>query len=465
MTLQTLNQYGHDFQVKVLSSLLTHTEFLVNIHDIISEEYFENSAHKWAIKEILRYYDKYHTTPSMDTLKVELQKLDNEVLQIACKEQLKIAYVSSDEDLEYVKEEFTNFCKNQQLKRALMTSVDLLKAGDFDGIRSLVDNALKAGNDKNVGHEYVKDIEERYRESSRNVIPTPWDKINNLLQGGLGNGDFGLIFGNPGGGKSWSLVALGGHAVKTGQTVLHYTLELGEDYVGRRYDAFFCDVDVSKIGFYKDKVEEIIPQLPGKLIIKEFPTGRATISTIESHISKCTNMGMKPDLVIIDYVDLLSSRRKNRERKDEIDDIYTSTKGLAKQLDIPIWSVSQVNRAGAQDDIIEGDKAAGSYDKMMISDFAMSLSRKKEDKVKGTGRLHIMKNRYGMDGLSYSLLANTSTGHFEVFPYQTDLDDEAATFAPKTKSNSYDTDTDARQKAMLAKKLKEQQGLFEFERK
>ena len=111
----------------------------------------------------------------MDTLKVELQKLDNEVLQIACKEQLKIAYVSSDEDLEYVKEEFTNFCKNQQLKRALMTSVDLLKAGDFDGIRSLVDNALKAGNDKNVGHEYVKDIEERYRESSRNVIPTPWD--------------------------------------------------------------------------------------------------------------------------------------------------------------------------------------------------------------------------------------------------------------------------------------------------
>jgi hypothetical protein len=48
-------------------------------------------------------------------------------------------------DLEYVKEEFTNFCKNQQLKRALMSSVDLLKAGDFDGISFLVDNALKAG--------------------------------------------------------------------------------------------------------------------------------------------------------------------------------------------------------------------------------------------------------------------------------------------------------------------------------
>ena len=90
------------------------------------------------------------------------------------------------------------------------------------------------------------------------------------------------------------------------------------------------------------------------------------MSTIESHINKCENMGIKADMVIIDYVDLLSSRKKNRERKDEIDDIYTSTKGLARQLNIPIWSVSQVNRAGAQDKIIEGDKAAGSYDKMMI---------------------------------------------------------------------------------------------------
>ena len=44
MTLRTLQQYGHDFQVKVLSSLLTHKEFLVNIHDIISEEYFENKV-------------------------------------------------------------------------------------------------------------------------------------------------------------------------------------------------------------------------------------------------------------------------------------------------------------------------------------------------------------------------------------------------------------------------------------
>jgi replicative DNA helicase len=119
-------------------------------------------------------------------------------------------------------------------------------------------------------------------------------------------------------------------------------------------------------------------------------------------------------LIIIDYVDLLRSKRNNRERKDEIDDIYISTKGLARELNLPIWSVSQVNRAGAKDDIIEGDKAAGSYDKMMVTDVAISLSRKRQDKVNGTGRFHIMKNRYGMDGMTYSVKVDTSTGHFDV---------------------------------------------------
>ena len=452
MTLNSINQYGHEFQIKVLSSLLTHKEFLVNIHDIISDEYFENPAQKWAIKEILKYYDKYHTTPSLDILKVELLKVDNEVLQLSIKEQLKLAYVTSDEDLEYVQEEFTNFCKNQQLKKALMSSVDLLKGGDFDGIRYLIDNALKSGQDKNLGHEYIKDIEERYRENSRETVPTPWPKIDQLLQGGLGNGDFGLIFGNPGGGKSWSLVALGGHAVRLGYNVLHYTLELGEEYVGKRYDAFFTKIPVNKVDSHRDKIEDIIPQLPGQLIIKEYPTGRASVSTIESHIAKSTSMGVKPDLVIIDYVDLLSSRKTNRERKDEIDDIYTSTKGLARQLDIPIWSVSQVNRAGAQDKVIQGDKAAGSYDKIMITDFCMSLSRKKEDKVNNTGRFHLMKNRYGMDGITFGIQADTSTGHFVVKDEYVE-GEESENFTPSSKSNKFDTDVDTFDKQLLRKKF------------
>ena len=449
MTLTSLNQYGTNFQVKVISSLLTHKEFLTNIHDIISEEYWDNQAHKWIIKEIINYYDKYHITPSMDILKVEMKKVENEVLKVSIREQLREAYQTSDEDLEYVQEEFSTFCKNQQLKKALLSSVDLLKAGDYDSIKTLVENALKSGQDKNVGHEYNKDIESRFREDARTVVATPWERINDILQGGLGNGDFGLIFGNPGGGKSWSLVALGGYAVRMGYNVLHYTLELGEQYVGRRYDAFFSKIPVDRIIRNRDKIEEIIPEIPGQLIIKEFPTGRATMSTIESHIAKVEDSGIKADLIIIDYVDLLATRKKTADRKGELDDIYTSTKGLARQLDIPIWSVSQVNRAGAKDDIVEEDKAAGSYDKIMITDVCISLSRKKADKVNGTGRFHIMKNRYGIDGLTFGVKADTSTGHFEVVDYNPeDYDNEA----PQP-SNSFNNELDTFDKKALKSKF------------
>ena len=146
-------------------------------------------------------------------------------------------------------------------------------------------------------------------------------------------------------------------------------------------------------------------------------------------------MGIKPDLIIIDYIDLLATKKRNVDRKGEIDDIYTSIKGLARELDIPIWSVSQVNRAGAKDNIIEGDKAAGSYDKLMITDFSMSLSRKKEDKVNGTGRLHIMKNRYGMDGFTFKANVNTSTGNIEVGDeYDGDNEDVPS---PNNNNNGY----------------------------
>jgi len=424
MTLNNISQYGIGFQIKVLSALLTDKKFLLNINDILSDEYFDNSAHKWIVNETLKYFTKYHTTPTLEVLKTELKKIDNEVLQVSVKEQLREAYQSAEDDLEYIETEFSSFCKNQQLKKALLNSVDLLKAGDYDSIRGMIDNALKAGQDKALGHEYNKDVESRYRDNHRAVIPTPWDKLNELLQGGLGGGDFGLIFGNPGGGKSWALVALGGMAVKLGYNVVHYTLELGEDYVGRRYDAFFTNISVSNIGEYKSQIEQATLELPGNLIIREYSPGEASISTLESHIQKCVSAGFKPDLVIIDYVDLLSSKRRTIDKKQEIDDIYISTKGLAKKLNLPVWSVSQVNRSGAKDNIIEGDKAAGSYDKMMVTDFALSLSRKKEDKVNGTGRFHVMKNRYGGDGMTYFATVDTTTGHIEI---QSEYDDDAPT--------------------------------------
>jgi len=453
MTLTKLSQYGKPFQVKVLGSLLTDKAFLLNVRDTIQEDYFDADSHKWILKNIVQYFDKYHTVITMDVLKIELVKIENEVLKTAIKEELRNSYQASQQDLEYVQEEFTTFCKNQKLKQALMDSADLLNAGDYDSIRGMIEAALKAGMDKNIGHEYLKDIESRYRENYRPTIPTPWPVLNEGFQGGFGPGDLGIVFGNPGGGKSWMMVAIAAHAVQKGFNVIYYTLELGEDYVGKRFDCYFTGYSIDEVNKHRAKVEDIVTKLPGKLIVKEYPPKAATVTTLKSHIQKCEDMEFKADLVIIDYVDYLRGpSRKFAERKDEIDDVFVAVKGLAKELKIPILTPSQVNRMGAKDQVIEGDKAAGSYDKLMVADVAISLSRQKEDKVNGTGRIHIMKNRYGMDGMTYNAKVDTNNGHIEV-----SNDIMLEDMAPVQPTNVAGVDTHDR--ALLAKRFFElQQG-------
>jgi replicative DNA helicase len=413
--LKTLVDYGAPFQVKTIGALLTRKEFVQNIYDILSDEHFPNPAHKWIINEILQYWNKYHTVISMDTLKIEVKKIDNDVLKTSIVEQIKEAYRHSDDELQYVEEEFTAFCKNQQLKSALLNSVDLLNSGDYDSIRHLIDNALKAGQDRNIGHEYNKDIETRYREDYRPTVPTPWPMLNQLTQGGFGAGDLGIVFGNPGGGKSWMMVAMAAHAVKMGYNVIYYTLELGQDYVGKRFDCYFTGHSIEEVQHHRPEVESIVEGLAGKLVVKEYPPKAASVATLKAHIQKCIDADIKPDMVVIDYIDYLRPpSKKFTERKDEIDDMYVACKGMAKEFKVVVLSPSQVNRMGAKDDIIEGDKAAGSYDKIMVADFCLSLSRKKEDKVHGTGRVHVMKNRYGMDGMTFGAKIDTNNGHIEL---------------------------------------------------
>ena len=409
-----LTQYGHSFQTKAIGILITDRDFLQQIADIVSPDYFDNDAGKWIIRKTLKYYNEYKTVPTMEVFKVELENLKQELQNVAVKDLLKQTYKASKAtDLDYVKDTFLDFCKNQTLKNALMKSVDLLELGDYDDIRNLIDGALKAGTERDIGHEYIQEVEDRFREEARNVIETPWPLINNLLSGGLGQGDLGLIAGGPGGGKSWALIALGAQAVKMGYTVVHYTLELSEKYVGRRYDACFTEISVGNITEHKEEVKEKLDNLRGGLYIREYPAGQATVNTLHAHLEKCKQQNIEPDLIIVDYADLLTSK-SSKEKRDKLDDIYTSLRGLASELKLPIWTASQVNRSGAREEIIQGDRMAESYSKMMITDFAMSLSRSAEDKENGTGRWHVMKNRYGADGITYDSIMDTSIGKIEI---------------------------------------------------
>ena len=431
-TLSKLSQYGPTFQIKVIGALLTDRDFLITISESLSDEYFENTSHQWVIREILKYFNKYHTVPSMDALKVEVQKIDNEVLKIAIKEQLVQAYKESEQtDIQYIKDEFLGFCRNQQMKKAIITSADLLASNDFESIRQIIHNALKVGEVRSIGNEYEKDIETRYREDNRAPIPFPWAVFNDITQGGYGKGELVIIFGNPGGGKSWGAVAMAAHAAQLGYNVLYYTLELSETYVARRMDANLLGIPVDQITKHRAEIEQLAEELPGKIRIKEFASGKTTLDNIEQHIEQLkTQYDFIPDAIYIDYIDLL--KNSARDRLEGTEDIYTSVRGLARELQLPIVTPSQANRSGAKSDIIEGDNIAGSYSKLMIGDIVLSLARNRNDKLNGTGRWHVMKNRLGADGMTFGSKIDTSMGKIEIFEDFIEVNN-----APPSKTGDY----------------------------
>ena len=122
--------------------------------------------------------------------------------------------------------------------------------GNTDEIKSLIDSAMQAGVERNLGHDYLQDIEARYEESARVTSPTPWDIMNELMQGGLGQGELGVVVAPAGIGKSWVLSALGAYAISQKLNVVHYTLELNESYVGLRYDSIFSGVENQNLKYH-----------------------------------------------------------------------------------------------------------------------------------------------------------------------------------------------------------------------
>ena len=413
----TLSKYGQSFQSKVLSALLVDGKFLDTISEITTSKFFENDANKWIISEILEYHSEYKKPPTLDVFKSQLSKVDNPILNKTVIDQLRHVFTQvGNVDLEYIKNEFTDFCKNQNLKGVILQSVDLLQAGQYDRIKELVDNAMKVGTETNLGLDYKNDFDLRMEDLNRSTVPTNWKPINDLMDGGLGPGELGVIVAPSGVGKTWILTAIGADAVKRGLSVVHYSMELSEHYVGARYDTVFTQIPSTELKERKDEVKHKIESLQGKLLIKYFPPKGVSVKKLNQHIEKMMVSGNKPDLIIVDYADLLlSDSNKTDSTYAEQGGVYIDLRGMGGHLEIPIWTASQTNRSAIDSEVIEADKIADSYAKVMNADFIMSWSRKSKDKLNDTARAHIMKNRFGPDGITFPCKMNTNTGYIEVY--------------------------------------------------
>jgi replicative DNA helicase len=261
-------------------------------------------------------------------------------------------------------------------------------------------------------------MDARFTRLKRDTIPTGIPEIDKkeLLNGGSGKGELLCVVGGSGSGKSHFLTMIGANALRNGKNVLHYTFELSETAVGIRYDSNLCDIDSNEVMDRKDEVKSFYESNKnlGRLFIKEYPTNTASIFTIRSHVERLDLKGFKPDIIIIDYADIMRSTRQFDSLRHELKLVYEELRGLAMEYGIPIWTASQSNKEGANAEVIDMTNMSEAYGKAMICDFIISVSRRSHEKANGWGRLYVAKNRAGRDGLIFPAKINTARSQFEI---------------------------------------------------
>ena len=424
----TLVKYGQGYQSKVVAALITDVKFLEQVGEITKPAFFESQANQWIIGEVQHYFDEYKAVPTMEVFKIKVGGIEDKGLKLTVIEQLKNVYLQiGAEDMPYVKKEYLTFCKNQKVKEALFKSVDLLKNGQYEQIIDTMMKASKVGVESDLGLDFIEDFASILENVKRDACSTGWSVIDDLMDGGLGPGELGVVMAPSGIGKSWFLSKIACSALEKGIDVLHYTLELSENYVGQRYITILTGIPTTDQKERKDEIIRKVKQVPGRVRIKYYPPQFASAKTIAAHIEKIKQTGFKPKLIIIDYADLLKSGNGNRDGLyAELGGIYEELRGLSGETLIPIWTATQTNRAAIDHEVIGADSVGDSYKKVQTADFIMSVSRKTKDKLSNTGRIHIVKNRFGPDGLTFPAKIDTFTGTMDIFA-ATSVDGMAST--------------------------------------
>jgi replicative DNA helicase len=284
----------------------------------------------------------------------------------------------------------------------------LLKSSSFDEIEKVIQDALKLGTDNNFGHNYHTDALKRFERINRSPISTGWDRMDEIVKGGLGKNELGVVIAPTGAGKSMVLVHLAAQALREGKTVVYYTLELKDTVVGGRFDSCLTGVPLNEMRERKEEILSKIDDIEGSLIIKEYPTKSASVQTIRNHIEKLKKRGVEPDMVLIDYADLLRPPRVSGEKRHELEEIYESLRAIAQIYEIPVWTASQTNRGGLNAEVITMESISEAFNKCFVADFIFSLSRTVQDKQSNKGRIFIAKNRNGPDGFIFQCFVDWS---------------------------------------------------------
>ena len=407
MAEKNFGNLGFSFQQSLIKSIIENKKYGETIIDVLESRYFDNTSFKFIMENVKELFKTYNSIPNYDTV---AQKLMAEGGNDSSKHVDTLEAIKQlDVNTEYIQDTALNFCKQQNLKKKLKDVHNIIDNGEFESynkIEEIIQKALQIGLMNDDGTDVFEDIDLALEKDSRLPIATGIIGIDNLLEGGLGRGELGIVLAPTGTGKTTLLTKMANTAYNQGYNVLQVFFEDNPGNIKRKHYTIWSGVapkdQPENAEEVKIKVKEAEVQSKGGIKLLKLASDNVTISEIKNKVRKLISDGFKIDLLLIDYVDCISPERSvsGDEWKGE-GSIMRSLESMTGEFDIAIWTATQGNRESISSEVVNSDQMGGSIKKAQIAHVIVSIAKTLEQKENNLATLTLLKSRIGRDGVIF----------------------------------------------------------------
>jgi replicative DNA helicase len=398
-------------ETTILRNLLFNNEYCRKVLPFIKTEYFENLHEKVVFEEICKFIVAYDDLATKEVLLIETEKrtdITEDTYRTICE------YIStlddSSADKQWLVDTTEKWCRDRAIYLALMESIKIADGQDEkksrDSIPSILQEALAVGFDNNIGHDYLKDYEQRYDSyhKKENKIPFDLEYFNKVTKGGLPTKTLNIALAGTGVGKSLFMCHVASSVLLQGRNVLYITLEMAEERIAERIDANLLNVNIKDIQdlpkpMFDSKVNSLAKKTQGTLIIKEYPTASAHSGHFKALLNELSlKKSFRPDIIFIDYLNICgSSRYKSNFSVNSysyVKAIAEELRGLAVECNVPIVSATQTTRSGYGNSDVDLTDTSESFGLPATADLMFALISTEDLEQMGQIMVKQLKNRY-----------------------------------------------------------------------
>ncbi len=459
----TLGYLGYKFQQELINQILhpANKKFSERIIDIIHAPYFDNEYFRLLIVTIKDYYERFDKVPEWDTLetvlKMEIKDTVTQDYIFAITKEVRDLVVS---DWKFVQEKSLNFCRQQELKKANDQITNIIDEGDFDNYEKcaeILKDALSVGAEKDDGVSIQDDFESVLEDDYRNPIPTGITGIDDITDGGISKGELAVVLAPYGVGKTTVLTKIANSAYNAGHNVLQIIFEDMPKVIQRKHAACWTRINLNELAKNKEDVIKEVQKRTDRenhLVIKKFTSEGVNINTIRSYIRHLIATGIKPDVIILDYIDCVESVKSFSESWNGEGNVMRAFETMLVEYDMVGWTAVQGNRSSISSDVVTGDQMGGSIKRAQIGHFIISVAKTLPQKEAGLATIAVLKSRFGKDGVIYE---NCTFDNGTVF-IDTTTSDSFLGYEKKAEEKAEDR---VRERIKRAKELKERQEKME----